>query len=69
MASRQTSPERDEFWTTYGPLSTNAAAIQRRLLHRVVHLSAIRPERQRTGRLDALMDSYEEMSEVLASLR
>ncbi|WP_234341833.1 phosphotransferase family protein [Streptomyces sp. NRRL S-646] len=69
MASRRTSTERDEFWTTYGPLSTDAAAVQRRLIYRVVHLGAIRLERQRTGRVDALAESYEEMSEVLAGLR
>ncbi|MEW2347407.1 aminoglycoside phosphotransferase family protein [Streptomyces sp. NPDC006684] len=69
MASRRTSLERDMFWTTYGPLSTDPAAVQRRLIYRVVHLGAIRLERQRTGRVDALAESYEEMSEVLASLR
>jgi hypothetical protein len=35
----------------------------------VVHLGAIRLERQRTGRVDALAESYEEMSEVVAGLR
>lgn len=68
MAGRRSSPERDTFWTTYGTLSTDPAAVQRRLIYRAGHIGAIRLERQRTGRVEGLAETYTEMAEVLAEL-
>ncbi|MEU9254464.1 aminoglycoside phosphotransferase family protein [Streptomyces sp. NPDC048270] len=69
MASRRTSPERDVFWTSYGPLSAEPAAVRRRLIYRVMHLGAIRLERKRTGRVEGLAESYADVTAVMAELR
>ncbi len=69
MASKRPSPERDVFWETYGQLSSTPAAAQRRLIYQARHVGAIRLERHRLGNADGVPGTYDDMREVLDSLR
>lgn len=60
--------EREAFWDNYGLLDRSPAATWRARVYEARHLGAIRLERQRLGKADAVRESYEAMTGVLADL-
>ncbi|MGW6462214.1 phosphotransferase family protein, partial [Streptomyces sp. NPDC055078] len=60
--------ERMTFWETYGERDRSPAAVWRSLVYEVRHLGAVRLERHRLGRTDAVRESYRAMAGVLAGL-
>ncbi|WP_172388010.1 phosphotransferase family protein [Streptomyces sp. MNP-20] len=66
--ARAKRDEREAFWESYGSLDRSPEAEWRALIHEARHLGAIRLERQRLEKPDAVLESYEAMSEVLAGL-
>ncbi|MFJ4057527.1 phosphotransferase family protein [Streptomyces albogriseolus] len=60
--------ERTAFWESYGPLDRSQAAVWRAQIYEARHLGAIRLERYRLGKADAVADSYGAMAELLAEL-
>ncbi|MFG2210500.1 phosphotransferase family protein [Streptomyces sp. NPDC048638] len=60
--------ERTAFWESYGPLDRSAAAVWRALIYEAKHLGAIRLERHRLGKADAVSESYGAMADLLAEL-
>lgn len=60
--------ERTAFWESYGMLDRSPAASLRARIYEARHLSAIRLERHRLARTDAVRDSYGAMAEVLAEV-
>ncbi|WP_245679181.1 phosphotransferase family protein [Actinomadura hibisca] len=60
--------ERTAFWETYGVLDRSPAAKWRARVYQARHLGAIRLERHRLAKADAVRDSYGAMAEVLAEL-
>lgn len=62
------SDERTAFWESYGPLDRSAAAMWRARIYEARHLGAIRLERYRLGKADAVRESYGAMADLLAEL-
>lgn len=60
--------EREAFWDSYGLLDRSPAATWRAQIYEARHLGAIRLERQRLGKADAVRESYAAMAGVLADL-
>ncbi|MEU9397910.1 aminoglycoside phosphotransferase family protein [Streptomyces sp. NPDC048324] len=67
MAKAKTD-EREAFWDSYGPLDQSAAAVWRARIYEARHLGAIRLERHRLGKADAVHESYGAMAALLAEL-
>ncbi|GAA4234425.1 hypothetical protein GCM10022254_39240 [Actinomadura meridiana] len=67
MASAK-SDERAAFWDAYGEADASPKARWRFRLYQARHLGAIRLERHRLGKTDAVKESYGAMAEVLAEL-
>jgi aminoglycoside phosphotransferase (APT) family kinase protein len=68
-ASRRPGTDRDAFWDTYGRPAESRNAVWRSALYRAVHMGAVRIERHRLGRADAIPAGYEEIAQLLAQLR
>ncbi|WP_372350812.1 phosphotransferase family protein [Streptomyces sp. KL116D] len=66
--ARAKTDERTAFWESYGLLDGSAAAVWRARIYEARHLGAIRLERYRLGKADAVDDSYGAMSGLLAEL-
>ena len=60
--------ERIAFWESYGALDRSPAAVWRARVYEARHLGAIRLERHRLAKTDAVRESYGAMAEVLAGL-
>jgi aminoglycoside phosphotransferase (APT) family kinase protein len=60
--------ERTAFWESYGALDRSPAAVWRARIYEARHLGAIRLERHRLAKTDAVRESYGAMAEVLAGL-
>lgn len=60
--------ERTTFWESYGPLDRSPAAVWRARVYEARHLGAIRLERHRLAKVDAVRESYDAMAGVLADL-
>ncbi|MEU9214520.1 aminoglycoside phosphotransferase family protein [Streptomyces sp. NPDC048415] len=60
--------ERTAFWDSYGLLDRSAAAVWRSRIYEARHLGAIRLERHRLGKTDAVSESYGAMAGLLAEL-
>ncbi|MEV4042805.1 aminoglycoside phosphotransferase family protein [Streptomyces sp. NPDC049744] len=60
--------ERTAFWDSYGAPDRSPAAVWRARVYEARHLGAIRLERHRLAKADAVRDSYGAMAEVLAGL-
>lgn len=60
--------ERTAFWEPYGALDRSPAAVWRARVYEARHLGAIRLERHRLAKTDAVRESYGAMAGVLASL-
>jgi len=60
--------ERTAFWDSYGGRDRSPAAVWRARVYEARHLGAIRLERHRLAKADAVRDSYGAMAEVLAGL-
>ncbi|WP_179023645.1 hypothetical protein [Streptomyces sp. IMTB 2501] len=60
--------ERAAFWESYGALDRSPAAVWRACVYEARHLGAIRLERHRLAKTDAIRESYGAMAEVLAGL-
>jgi aminoglycoside phosphotransferase (APT) family kinase protein len=60
--------EREAFWEPYGVLDRSPAAVWRARVYEARHLGAIRLERHRLAKADAVRESYGAMAEVLAGL-
>ncbi|WP_181007544.1 hypothetical protein [Streptomyces sp. SM1] len=60
--------ERMVFWEPYGALDRSPAAVWRARVYEARHLGAIRLERHRLGKADAVRESYGAMAEVLSGL-
>lgn len=60
--------ERTAFWESYGALDHSPAAVWRARIYEARHLGAIRLERHRLARADAVRESYDTLADVLAGL-
>ncbi|MFC9755253.1 phosphotransferase family protein [Streptomyces sp. NPDC056921] len=60
--------ERTAFWESYGPLGRSPAAAWRARVYEARHLGAIRLERHRLAKADAVRESYGAMAGVLSGL-
>ncbi|WP_427887512.1 phosphotransferase family protein [Kribbella sp. GL6] len=60
--------ERKSFWTTYGPLTTTPPATWRATLYEARHLATLRLERHRLNNPEAVHQSFDTMSKLLADL-
>ncbi|MBV2364123.1 phosphotransferase family protein [Streptomonospora nanhaiensis] len=60
--------EREAFWESYGPLDRSEAAVWRARVYEARHLGAVRLERYRLGKAEAVSESYGAMAAVLAQL-
>ncbi|PZT74872.1 phosphotransferase family protein [Streptomyces sp. AC1-42W] len=60
--------ERTAFWETYGAVDRSPAAVWRAGIYEARHLAAIRLERHRLGKADAVRESYDTLAGVLAAL-
>ncbi|MEU3047518.1 aminoglycoside phosphotransferase family protein [Streptomyces sp. NPDC006984] len=60
--------EREAFWESYGPLHRSPSAVWRARIYEARHLGAIRLERYRLGKEDAVAESYGAMADLLAHL-
>lgn len=60
--------ERAAFWDSYGAPDRSPAAVWRARVYEARHLGAIRLERHRLAKVDAVRESYSAMAEVLAGL-
>ncbi|MFB8441228.1 phosphotransferase family protein [Streptomyces niveus] len=60
--------ERTAFWESYGEPDRSATALWRARVYEARHLGAIRLERHRLAKPDAVEESYGAMAEVLAGL-
>ncbi|MFG2162784.1 phosphotransferase family protein [Streptomyces olivaceus] len=60
--------ERTAFWESYGAPDRSAAAVWRAAVYEARHLGAIRLERHRLAKSDAVEESYGAMAEVLSAL-
>ncbi|MEV0784710.1 phosphotransferase [Streptomyces sp. NPDC050423] len=59
---------RTAFWESYGALDRSPAAVWRARIYEARHLSAIRLERHRLGKADAVRESYDNLAGVLGGL-
>jgi aminoglycoside phosphotransferase (APT) family kinase protein len=57
--------EREAFWESYGDLDRSPDALWRAKIYEARHLAAIRLERHRLGKAEAVRESYEELAKVL----
>ncbi|MGW2651736.1 hypothetical protein ACWC2T_44445 [Streptomyces sp. NPDC001393] len=60
--------ERETFWESYGTPDRSPAAVWRARIYEARHPGAIRLERRRLGKTDAVAESYGAMVAVLAEL-
>ena len=60
------SDEREAFWESYGALDRSPNALWRAKIYEARHLAAIRLERHRLGKVEAVRESYEAMAKVLS---
>jgi aminoglycoside phosphotransferase (APT) family kinase protein len=60
--------ERVAFWESYGAPESSPAAVWRGNIYEARHLGAIRLERHRLGKPEAVRESYGALAEVLAAL-
>jgi hypothetical protein len=60
--------ERTAFWESYGPLDRSPSAVWRARIYEARHLGAVRLERYRLGKADAVAESYGAMADLLAEL-
>ncbi|MGW7363935.1 hypothetical protein ACWGI8_11005 [Streptomyces sp. NPDC054841] len=60
--------ERNAFWESYGAQDRSPEAVWRAGVYEARHLGAIRLERYRLGKTEAVQESYGAMAEVLAGL-
>ncbi|NIK55671.1 phosphotransferase family protein [Kribbella shirazensis] len=60
--------EREAFWESYGVLDRSPAATWRSAIYEARHLAAIRLERHRLAKPEAVHESYAAMAEVLVEL-
>ncbi|MFF9352691.1 phosphotransferase family protein [Streptomyces sp. NPDC014734] len=60
--------ERTAFWQSYGALDRSPAGMWRARVYEARHLGAIRLERHRLGKADAVRESYGALAEVLSGL-
>jgi aminoglycoside phosphotransferase (APT) family kinase protein len=60
--------EREAFWQTYGALDRTPPALWRAAIYEARHLAAIRLERHRLGKPEAVRESYQAMAKTLAEL-
>ncbi|KUF17344.1 phosphotransferase family protein [Streptomyces silvensis] len=67
MASAK-ADEREAFWESYGVPERSPAAQRRAWIYEARHLGAIRLERHRLGKTNAVRESYGAMADVLAEL-
>ncbi|MER7251136.1 aminoglycoside phosphotransferase family protein [Kribbella sp. NPDC000426] len=58
--------EREAFWESYGELDRSPEALWRAKIYEARHLAAIRLERHRLGKTEAVQESYEAMAKVLS---
>lgn len=68
---RMATAKRDErtvFWESYGMLDRSPAAAWRARVYEARHLGAIRLERHRLGKADAVREGYDTLAGVLAGL-
>lgn len=68
MAASKPGTERDAFWETYGPRPATDAAGIRSQFYLARHIGAIRLERHRLSKTDAVPQTYQQMREVLDRL-
>ncbi|MGA5442224.1 phosphotransferase family protein [Streptomyces griseoincarnatus] len=66
--ARAKEDERTAFWESYGALDRSPAAMWRAQVYEARHLGAIRLERHRLAKAEAVGESYGAMAEVLAGL-
>jgi aminoglycoside phosphotransferase (APT) family kinase protein len=66
--ARAKADEREAFWESYGALDHSPAEAWRARVYEARHLGAIRLERHRLAKTDAVRESYGAMAEVLAGL-
>ncbi|WP_329004379.1 hypothetical protein OHA18_13380 [Kribbella sp. NBC_00709] len=62
------SDEREAFWESYGPLDCSPAALWRASIYEARHLAALRLERLRLTKPEAVRESYEAMTKILTEL-
>ncbi|GAA2231298.1 hypothetical protein GCM10010360_63930 [Streptomyces nogalater] len=60
--------ERTAFWQSYGTRDRSPAARWRSRIYEARHLGALRLERHRLGKADAVAESYQAMASLLANL-
>ncbi|GAA3081238.1 aminoglycoside phosphotransferase (APT) family kinase protein [Kribbella aluminosa] len=60
--------EREAFWDSYGALDRSPGATWRAAIYEARHLAAIRLERHRLNKPDAVRQTYDSMSKILAAL-
>ena len=60
--------EREAFWESYGTLNRSSASMWRTRIYEARHLAAIRLERLRLGKPDAVRESYKALAEVIVEL-
>jgi aminoglycoside phosphotransferase (APT) family kinase protein len=60
--------EREAFWESYGASDRSSAQMWRARVYEARHLGAIRLERHRLAKRDAVRESYAAMAEILAGL-
>jgi aminoglycoside phosphotransferase (APT) family kinase protein len=58
--------EREAFWESYGDLDRSPDATRRAAIYEARHLAAIRLERYRLGKHEAVKEGYDAMAKVLA---
>jgi aminoglycoside phosphotransferase (APT) family kinase protein len=68
MAAAKPGTGREAFWDGYGPADRSPAAVLRSHLYEIRHLGAIRLERHRLGKGDAVQDTYKDVAAELAVL-
>lgn len=66
--ARAKNDERTAFWESYGALDHSPAAMWRAQVYEARHLGAVRLERFRLAKTDAVRESYGAMADVLAGL-
>lgn len=60
--------EREAFWESYGDLDRTPTALWRAAIYEARHLAAIRLERHRLAKPEAIRESYQTMAKTLAEL-
>lgn len=67
-AMQRPGTERDAFWDTYGSAALTPSAALRAQIYRARHIGAVRLERMRLHKTDAIPESYDQVRDVLAIL-